>query len=76
MVDSTAVTCRVSGRANVPSVKNEPVVGFKDQRFGNVSGELQLGFKRRLCSLSQTDPGSHPEDMCINSHGRLPKYDR
>ena len=60
----------------IPSVKNEPVVGPGYDFFGDVFNQLFFSLQWIFCIAGEPDPFRDPEDVRVNSHGRLVIYRR
>ncbi len=59
------------GFADVPAMEDQPVMGCCEFFFRDVFHQLQLGLQRIFGSFGKPDPGSHPEDVGVDRHGRL-----
>lgn len=69
-------TAWFSCSADIPAVKDQPVVGSGEVFLGNVSGKLFFSFERGSCVAGQSDSSRHPVHVGIYSQCRFSKSHR
>jgi hypothetical protein len=69
--NTTLCTFRRTSSAYVASVENEPMMGMRHERFGNVLDECFFGFEWGATIVGETNAVSYAKNMCVDCHSGL-----